>query len=85
MVVLGLDIFTMFRNFTALAIPVVIAPLFNKYEPIKDESLKEKITSLMAQVGLKAKGFIRLMRANASKHTNAYFTGIGKTKRIVLI
>jgi STE24 endopeptidase len=64
--------------------PVVIAPLFNKYEPIKDEELKEKITSLLAKVGLKAKGIFQVDEGKRSKHTNAYFTGIGKTKRIVL-
>ena len=76
--------FTMFEILLLWLYPVVIAPLFNKYEPIKDESLKEKITSLMAQVGLKAKGIYQVDEGKRSKHTNAYFTGIGKTKRIVL-
>ena len=76
--------FTMFEILLMWLYPVVIAPLFNKYEPIKDESLKEKITSLMAQVGLKAKGIYQVDEGKRSKHTNAYFTGIGKTKRIVL-
>ena len=64
--------------------PVVIAPLFNKYEPIKDEALKEKIILLLNKVGLKAKGIFQVDEGKRSKHTNAYFTGIGKTKRIVL-
>jgi STE24 endopeptidase len=64
--------------------PVAIAPLFNKYEPIKDEALKEKIISLFNKVGLKAKGIFQVDEGKRSKHTNAYFTGIGKTKRIVL-
>jgi STE24 endopeptidase len=76
--------FTMFEILLMWLYPVVIAPLFNKYEPIKDELLKEKITSLMAQVGLKAKGIYQVDEGKRSKHTNAYFTGIGKTKRIVL-
>ena len=76
--------FTMFEILLLWLYPVVIAPLFNKYEPIKDESLKEKITALMAQVGLKAKGIYQVDEGKRSKHTNAYFTGIGKTKRIVL-
>ena len=76
--------FTMFEISLMWLYPVVIAPLFNKYEPIKDELLKEKITSLMAQVGLKAKGIYHVDEGKRSKHTNAYFTGIGKTKRIVL-
>ena len=64
--------------------PVLIAPLFNKYEPIKDEQLKEKINGLMEKVGLKTKGIFQVDEGKRSKHTNAYFTGIGKTKRIVL-
>jgi STE24 endopeptidase len=76
--------FTMFEILLLWLYPVVIAPLFNKYEPIKDESLKEKITALMAQVGLKAKGIYQVDEGKRSKHTNAYFTGIGKTKRIIL-
>ena len=64
--------------------PVLIAPLFNKYEPIKDELLKEKINALMEKVGLKTKGIFQVDEGKRSKHTNAYFTGIGKTKRIVL-
>jgi STE24 endopeptidase len=76
--------FTTFEILLMWLYPVVIAPLFNKYEPIKDELLKEKITSLMAQVGLKAKRIYQVDEGKRSKHTNAYFTGIGKTKRIVL-
>ena len=64
--------------------PVLIAPLFNKYEPIKDELLQEKINALMEKVGLKTKGVFQVDEGKRSKHTNAYFTGIGKTKRIVL-
>ncbi|OGP67998.1 MAG: hypothetical protein A2W27_03795 [Deltaproteobacteria bacterium RBG_16_44_11] len=76
--------FTLFEILMLWLYPVVIAPLFNKYEPIKDELLKEKITALMAKVGLKAKGIYQVDEGKRSKHTNAYFTGIGKTKRIVL-
>jgi STE24 endopeptidase len=76
--------FTMFEILLMWLFPVVIAPLFNKFEPIKDELLKEKIIALMAQVGLKAKGIYQVDEGKRSKHTNAYFTGIGKTKRIVL-
>jgi STE24 endopeptidase len=76
--------FTAFEILLLWLYPVVIAPLFNKYEPIKDDVLKEKITSLMAKVGLKAKGIYQVDEGKRSKHTNAYFSGIGKTKRIVL-
>ncbi|MGB5218506.1 MAG: M48 family metallopeptidase [Smithella sp.] len=76
--------FTSFEILLMWLYPVVIAPLFNKYEPIKDEALKEKIEALLAKVGLKAKGIYQVDEGKRSKHTNAYFTGIGKTKRIVL-
>ena len=76
--------FTSFEILLMWLYPVVIAPLFNKYEPIKDEALKEKIEALLAKVGLKAKGIFQVDEGKRSKHTNAYFTGIGKTKRIVL-
>ena len=76
--------FTAFEILLLWLYPVVIAPLFNKYEPIKDEVLKERITSLLNKVGLKAKGIFQVDEGKRSKHTNAYFTGIGKTKRIVL-
>ena len=76
--------FTSFEILLLWLFPVVIAPLFNKYEPIKDEALKEKIEALLAKVGLKAKGIFQVDEGKRSKHTNAYFTGIGKTKRIVL-
>ena len=76
--------FTLFEIVMLWLYPVLIAPLFNKYEPIKNEQLKEKITALMDKVGLKAKGIFEVDEGKRSKHTNAYFTGIGKTKRIVL-
>ncbi|MGV8057495.1 MAG: M48 family metallopeptidase [Smithellaceae bacterium] len=76
--------FTLFEILLLWIYPVVIAPLFNKYEPIPDEKLKEQIQSLMAKAGLKAQGIYQVDEGKRSRHTNAYFTGIGKTKRIVL-
>ena len=64
--------------------PVVIAPLFNKFEPIQNLGLVERIKNLMEKVGLRVKGVLKMDAGKRSKHTNAYFTGIGKTKRIVL-
>lgn len=64
--------------------PVVIAPLFNKYESIKDQELEERIISIMKKARLKTKGIYQVDAGKRSKHTNAYFTGMGKTKRIVL-
>ena len=76
--------FTLFEIILMWLYPVLIAPLFNKFEPIKDEALREKIDALMNKVSLKAKGIYQVDEGKRSKHTNAYFTGIGKTKRIVL-
>ena len=80
----GWIFFTLFEIILLWLYPVIIAPLFNKFEPIKDEALREKINALMDKAGLKTKGIYQVDEGKRSKHTNAYFTGIGKTKRIVL-
>jgi STE24 endopeptidase len=64
--------------------PVVIAPLFNKFEPIQDEGMTDKIKTLMAKAGVRLKGIFQMDAGKRSGHTNAYFTGLGKTKRVVL-
>ncbi len=64
--------------------PLILAPLFNKFEPIADAELVQRIEALMTRVGLKSKGVFRMDASKRSKHTNAYFTGLGKSKRIVL-
>lgn len=80
----GWAFFTLFQMILLWLYPVVIAPLFNKFEPIADEVLAEKITVMLNKAGLKAKGIFQVDEGKRSRHTNAYFTGIGKTKRIVL-
>ena len=64
--------------------PVVIAPWFNKFEPIENEVLEHRIRALMESIGLQVKGVFKMDASKRSKHTNAYFTGIGRSKRIVL-
>jgi STE24 endopeptidase len=64
--------------------PLVIAPLFNKFEPIENKLLEQRIGALMGKVGLRVKGVFRMDASKRSRHTNAYFTGIGRSKRIVL-
>jgi len=76
--------FTLFEILLLWLYPVVIAPLFNKYEPVRDEKLAGRITTLLAKVGLQTQGIYQVDEGRRSRHTNAYFTGIGKTKRIVL-
>jgi STE24 endopeptidase len=68
----------------AILYPVVLAPLFNKFEPVRDESLSEKIGTLMEKSGIRVKKILQMNAGLRSRHTNAYFTGIGKTKQIVL-
>jgi STE24 endopeptidase len=77
-------VFAIFQLLMLWLYPVLIAPLFNKYEPVKDESLKDAIVAMMARVGLKTEGVYQVDEGKRTKHTNAYFTGLGKTKRIVL-
>jgi STE24 endopeptidase len=64
--------------------PVVIAPLFNKFEPIQNLGLVERIRNLMEKLGLRVKAVLKMDAGKRSRHTNAYFTGVGKTKQIVL-
>jgi STE24 endopeptidase len=64
--------------------PILIAPLFNKFTPIQDEELGQKIKNLMEGAGIQIKGIFQMDAGKRSRHTNAYFTGLGRTKRIVL-
>jgi len=64
--------------------PVFLAPLFNKFEPLENHALGQRISDLMAKAGLKTRGVFRMDASRRSRHTNAYFTGLGKSKRIVL-
>ncbi|MGA3208013.1 MAG: M48 family metallopeptidase [Syntrophales bacterium] len=77
-------VFSAFQMLIVWLYPLLIAPLFNKFEPIENEELKEAIVALMAKVGLKTGGVFQVDAGKRSRHTNAYFTGLGKTKRIVL-
>ncbi|MBD3790213.1 MAG: M48 family metallopeptidase [Campylobacterales bacterium] len=64
--------------------PTVIAPIFNKFEPINDGELKESITELMEKVGLKSDGIFVMDASKRDNRLNAYFGGLGKSKRVVL-
>jgi len=65
------------------AYPAFIAPLFNKFSPLQDESLKSRIEALLTRCGFKSKGVFVVDNSRRSSHGNAYFTGIGNNKRIV--
>jgi STE24 endopeptidase len=64
--------------------PVAILPLFNKFDPIENKTLEDRIRALVEKVGLRAKGVFKMDASKRSKHTNAFFVGLGRTKRIVL-
>ena len=63
--------------------PTVIAPLFNKFEPLTDEPLKARVQTLMQRCGFAAKGLFVMDGSKRSAHGNAYFTGLGASKRVV--
>lgn len=63
--------------------PTVIAPLFNKFEPLKDEELKFRVNALMQRCGFAASGLFVMDGSRRSAHANAYFTGFGAAKRVV--
>jgi len=63
--------------------PSFIAPLFNKFQPMQDEATKERIAALLKRCGFASSGLFVMDGSKRSSHGNAYFTGFGKTKRIV--
>jgi STE24 endopeptidase len=63
--------------------PTLIAPLFNKFSPLEEGSLKARIESLLSRCGFKSKGIFVMDGSRRSGHGNAYFTGMGSSKRIV--
>lgn len=63
--------------------PTFIAPLFNKFSPLKDEATKARIEALLKRCGFTSSGLFVMDGSRRSAHGNAYFTGFGKTKRIV--
>jgi STE24 endopeptidase len=75
---------SVFQLVMVIIYPTLIAPLFNKFEPLKDGALRERILRLAQQVGFKTSGIFSMDGSRRSAHSNAYFTGLGKAKRIVL-
>ena len=63
--------------------PTIIAPLYNKFTPLEDKSLKERIENLLSRCGFASKGIFIMDGSKRSGHGNAYFTGFGSNKRIV--
>lgn len=77
--------FIMIFQFVMLIIyPIFIAPLFNKFEPLEDGEFKQTLQELSKKVGFSLSGIFRMDGSKRSSHSNAYFTGFGKSRRIVL-
>ena len=72
-----------YQLFVMWIAPNVIMPLFNKFTPLEDETLKERVSRLMARAGFTAKGFFVMDGSRRSAHSNAFFTGFGASKRVV--
>ncbi|MDD3118657.1 MAG: M48 family metallopeptidase [Victivallales bacterium] len=73
-----------FSVFMMYLAPYVLEPLFNKFTPIEDDALVERVAAVLARAGIKVKGVFKMDASRRTSHTNAYFTGIGREKRIVL-
>ena len=76
--------FLVFGIFIMYISPYVIEPLFHKFSPIGNEELESEIKNLLNKAGIRVSRIFKVDASRRTKHTNAYFTGIGKTKRIVL-
>lgn len=71
-------------NLVMLAVyPTFIAPFFNKFTPLEDQALKQRIESLLTKCGFKSQGLFVMDGSARSSHGNAYFTGFGASKRVV--
>ena len=73
-----------FQLIMVLVYPVFIAPLFNKFKPLEEGGLKSSLLALAARLSFPARGIFVMDGSRRSLHSNAYFTGFGKLRRIVL-
>ncbi len=76
--------FLVYSLFVMYISPYVLEPLFNKFTPLEQEGLTERITEVMKKAGIMVKRVFTMDASRRSRHTNAYFTGLGRVKRIVL-
>lgn len=81
--VLGMFLFLISVVMGRLA-PVLIMPLFYKFKPVEDESIKERLLSLCKKTGVEVAGIFTFNMSKSTKKANAAFTGMGKSKRIIL-
>lgn len=72
-----------FNLFMLVLYPTVIAPMFNRFEPLPDDTVRQRIERLLHRCGFRAQGLFVMDGSRRSAHGNAYFTGLGRAKRIV--
>ncbi|WP_024955675.1 M48 family metallopeptidase [Sulfurospirillum arcachonense] len=70
--------------FINMIYPTLIAPIFNKFSPLDNEELQSSIENLLSKAGLKSSGVFKIDASKRDKRLNAYFGGLGKSKRVVL-
>lgn len=80
----GAAVFSVINIVISLLFPLVIAPLFNKFSPLPEGSLKDRIAELAGRLSFRFGGIFVMDGSKRSRHSNAYFTGMGALKRIVL-
>jgi STE24 endopeptidase len=68
----------------AALFPVIVAPIFNTYEPIKNKELTEALSAILSRGGLKSSGFFKEDMSRQTKKENAFLAGLGKTRRVVM-
>jgi STE24 endopeptidase len=72
-----------YQLFVMWLAPNYIMPLFNKFQPLDDAQLQARVDALMQRTGFKSDGFFVMDGSRRSAHSNAFFTGLGKQKRVV--
>ncbi len=76
-------VWVVFNLFMLAIYPTLIAPLFNRFSPMQDPELRERVERLLTRCGFRVKGLMVMDGSRRSSHGNAYFTGFGNSKRIV--
>lgn len=76
-------LWTAFSLFMVWAYPTLIAPLFNRFKPLDREELKRRLQALLARTGFRSEGIFVVDSSRRTSHGNAYFTGFGRSKRVV--
>lgn len=76
-------LWTAFSLFMVWAYPTLIAPLFNRFKPLDRDSLRARLQALLARTGFRSEGIFVVDSSRRTAHGNAYFTGFGRSKRVV--